>query len=192
MNEVTDEQLEMTSNAADDAIAEPSNDESVYASASKLGKLVIKFKLAVAWMWFCLKQTIAFIFTKPNAKESVVQFLIRQVMLSDSKGNPSWTITILVYTMLLVAYVSHYSTKLAFTTVNTLDPATGKVITQCVKGYPTEFWYLIIALSVVITTAFNAKSAATQSADSGVEPSGIISKVVSSVGAVISQLKSSK
>lgn len=181
--------LAMAPNENDSVVEEPDSNESEYASASILGKIKIRIKLAIEWALFCIKQTLSFIFTKPNSREGLFQFILRQFMLSDSKGNPSWTITILVFVMLLIAYVTHYSTVIALSQIATLDPTTGKVIGTCLKGYATEFWYLIISLAVVITTAFNAKSAAQQAADTGVEPTGIVSKIISAAGNVISQIK---
>ena len=145
------------------------------------GTIGLHIKLAFEWGWFCFLQTIFFIFTPANPKEGILQFIVRQLMLADSKGNPSWTVTILAYTLAVTGYVTYHATQIAHTMTNVLDPATGAVVKQMSTGYPTEFWYLIIALSVIITNAFNNKSAANQEADTGVEPQGVISKIVSAV-----------
>lgn len=105
------------------------------------------------------KSTFTFrLFPKKGPKENIFQYILRQFLLSDSYGKPSWTITILVYTLGLVAFVAFIESKVALTTQTIYDVNSGKVISQGAKGFSSEFLYLVIGLSVIITAFFQSRS----------------------------------
>jgi hypothetical protein len=54
-----------------------------------------------------------FIITPPNPKENIFQYIMRYFLLTDSRGNPSWTITILAYVLVLVGFVCYKEFQLA-------------------------------------------------------------------------------
>ena len=96
------------------------------------------------------------LFPTKNAQENVFQYILRQFLLSDSFGRPSWTVTILVYTMALVGAVSYVQFKVALSAVSTID-ATGTHITM-LKGFSSEYMYLVIGLSIIITAFYQKRS----------------------------------
>ena len=89
-------------------------------------------------------------------KENLVQFMVRQFLVPDSEGNPSWTQTILAYTMTIVRVVAVVECELALKPVKTVL-ANGTII-EGVRGFSSEFMYLIIGLSVIITTFARMRS----------------------------------
>lgn len=108
-------------------------------------------------------------FPKKDRDENVCQYLARQVLLSDSSGKPSWTLTILAFVMGLVGIVTYFACKVAISKAITFDPATGAKVSESCKGFQPEFMYLIIGLSVVITFFFQQR-AISKSKDKSVEP----------------------
>jgi len=93
---------------------------------------------------------------KPNEKENAFQYLFRQLILTDSSGNPSWTVTALVFVLALIGFTMFIEYKLALSALITFSPE-GQMLTWQLKGLSTEFYYLLIPLSVVITNLFKAR-----------------------------------
>ena len=104
-----------------------------------------------------IKDTLGKIFPPKKMTENFVQYIIRQTYLSDTSGRPSLTVTILLFVMGIVAYAAGTEFALALSKVTTIKPD-GTTITA-MKGFSSEFMYLLIALSVVITKYFNDRSA---------------------------------
>jgi hypothetical protein len=94
---------------------------------------------------------------RKNGKENIFQYVLRQLVLSDSTGNPSWTVTILAFVMALVGVIALYEIKIALSEVLTYHPQTGMIIGKRLQGFSSEFIYLLIVLSAVITTFFNSR-----------------------------------
>jgi hypothetical protein len=97
-----------------------------------------------------------FLILKPNPKESIIQYIIRSIIIPDSLGNPSWTMTL---TAIIMAYMGIFigvEYSLAFTKVYTYDPATGKVISDTYRGISSYAWVAMITLlgSVVFFIKF--------------------------------------
>lgn len=131
-----------------------------------------------------------FAISKPNAKENVFQYMFRQLILTDSAGNPSWTVTVLFFVMIINAVVLYAEYQLALSPVMTYTPE-GKIATWQLKGFSTEFYYLILSLSVVITGLFRARQKDQSSTDT--ESAGIIDTAVDTFTAVkdkVNKLKS--
>lgn len=87
-----------------------------------------------------LKKVISFLFPPKNPAENILQYFMRQLLVADAKGNPSFTTTILAYVMILVGIVTYVEMK------NAQILVAGKPV-----GFTDTFLYLIIGLSIVIT-----------------------------------------
>jgi preprotein translocase subunit YajC len=96
-----------------------------------------------------------FIITPPNPKENIFQYIMRYFLLTDSKGNPSWTITILAYVLTLVGFVCYKEFQLAG--MYNLTFQDGKLLTQTVIGFSSQFYYLIILLAGLIVFFFKSR-----------------------------------
>lgn len=101
-----------------------------------------------------MKKLLKFLINKANPKENILQFMIRHLLLSDSGGNPSWTITILAWVMVLVTWVSITEIKLShvISTVNN-----NGVITTSPRGFSSEFMYLLLLLAGLIVFFFKLR-----------------------------------
>lgn len=97
------------------------------------------------------------ILPKLSDKENVIQYVIRQFLICDSSGNPSVTTTIIYVVMGLILYVAFINSQVALNMETVIDPETHKVVGQKMQGFSSEFMYLIISLSVVITGLYNAR-----------------------------------
>jgi len=93
-----------------------------------------------------------------NPNEGIVGFTLRQILLPDSTGNPSWTITITFYVLALIAMVSKYEFDMCKSLVEKFDPNTGMIISRTVKGFSTEYWALLGTLTVSITYLFRQRN----------------------------------
>lgn len=107
--------------------------------------------------WFVdkIKKFIKFAFNKPNPKENIIQYTFRQFLLPDSQGNPSYTITILVYCMALVGYLAYAEIHVGLSEIVTKD-AQGAVVTQ-LHGISDTFIYLMTLLVGMIVYFFKKR-----------------------------------
>jgi len=104
------------------------------------------------------KKNLNFLVVPPSDKEGVIGFVLRQVLLPDSSGQPSWTITITFYVLALIAMVSKYEFDMCKSLVEKFDPNTGMIISRTVKGFSTEYWALLGTLTVSITYLFRQRN----------------------------------
>jgi len=104
------------------------------------------------------KKSLNFLVVPPSDKEGVIGFVLRQVLLPDSSGQPSWTITITFYVLALIAMVSKYEFDMCKSLVEKFDPNTGMIISRTVKGFSTEYWALLGTLTVTITYLFRQRN----------------------------------
>lgn len=105
------------------------------------------------------EKTVEFIhhfFPEKKVTENFIQYMLRQIYFSDTSGRPSVTVTILLFVMFIVGIVAGIESTVALSQVKTVKPD-GTTITM-LKGFGSEFMYLMIALSVVITKYFNDRS----------------------------------
>ena len=117
------------------------------------------------------KRFIRFLFPKKTEHENILQYLIRQLFIPDASGKPSITVTILFYVMLVVGIVTFVETKNAqVITKQTQDNIT---ISQP-TGYSENFLYLIIGLSVVITSFYRGRQNKVGSSEEGEKTLGLI------------------
>lgn len=89
-------------------------------------------------------------FPKKNPNENIFQYILRQFWLCDSRGNPSITVTILVYVMALVGAVSYVACKNAMQVITVYDAA-GKIVKTIPQGFNDTFLVLVMGLTIVIT-----------------------------------------
>ena len=130
-----------------------------------------------------------FVITPPNPKENIFQYLFRYFLLTDSKGNPSWTITILAYVMILVGFVCYKEFQIAG--MYNLNFQDGKLIQQTIIGFSNQFYYLIILLAGLIVFFFkqrgdnNRKKIDKESESEKSNESSLVSEVVDQVQNVV-------
>lgn len=99
-----------------------------------------------------------FIMSPTNPRESIFQWIVRQFILSDSKGNPSWTITLAVVIIVYLGISIKTELTVALSTVKTYDPATGNLISEGMKGISESFWYMLIVAYSAVTYLFQQRS----------------------------------
>lgn len=131
-----------------------------------------------------LKKIWDFLISQPNPKESVVQWAIRQFILSDSKGNPSWTVTLAVVVMVFTGMSIVTELAVATSTLKVYDPATGNLVSESMRGFTDSFWYMIIVLSSAVTYLFQKRSSK-QSPDDG----GIMNTIISTASTALGKIR---
>jgi hypothetical protein len=140
-----------------------------------------------------LKSFFGFLLPPKTPQENILQYILRQFLISDSSGNPSITVTILIYVMVLIGVVAGVEVRNAMTMVNFYDMA-GHIARTAPNGFSQPFLYLIISLSIVITSWYRIKQhfgrtpSQVESGDAGggvVSPSGIPDSSISTGGGAI-------
>jgi len=137
-----------------------------------------------------LVKVLLLFFPKKNPNENIFQYVLRQLWLCDSRGNPSITVTILVYVMALVGAVSYVACYNAMQLVTFYDAA-GKVIKTAPQGFADTFLVLVMGMTIVITGWYRQRQnkGGLKSDSVGTIPTGpaaIISKAKEIIGNVIS------
>ena len=102
-----------------------------------------------------VKKFFGFIFPKKSPYENILQYIIRQLYIPDSNGKPSLTVTILIYTMILILLVTYVEIKNALV-ITIIKDNTGNIIQQP-TGFSALYLTLIISLSVIITTFYRQR-----------------------------------
>jgi hypothetical protein len=113
------------------------------------------------------KRFMRYCFPPKNTQENIFQYILRQFYLTDSKGNPSLTSTLVAYVMILVGIVSLVEIKNA-------------QLHDKVNGFSDMFMYLIIILSALLTREYrNRQKTITETSDQVTEQvPGFIEKIV--------------
>jgi len=132
-----------------------------------------------------LKSTWNLFISQPNPKESIVQWIIRQFILADSRGNPSWTITLAVIIIIYLGYSVKTELTVAMSTVKTYDPATGSLISESMKGISDSFWYMMIVAYGAVSYLFQKRFSR------GVEDnhSSVINTLIDTASTAIGKIK---
>lgn len=140
------------------------------------------------------------VFLDKSKNENVFQWIIRNLLISDSKGKPSWSTTILVYVMAIIGFITYVecSNALSVETVTEIKADGLKAVSTKIKGFSESFLYLVIALSAIVTTYANSRyKRASQSkmvdegeeidpsVQSGAPASGPVGKIIEKVKNVI-------
>lgn len=115
--------------------------------------------------WF--KRFVKFLLPPKKSTENILQYIFRQFLLTDSTGHPSITVSILLFVMILVAWVTYTEVEMAKTIVN-----------QTPVGFSENFMYLIISLSVVITGFYRARQNKHGSSEEGEARPGFVENVI--------------
>jgi len=123
-------------------------------------------------------------FPRKGTNENVVQYILRQFYLTDSKGTPSLTITILFFVMVLVAIVTFVECQVALSWVYVYSA--GALIGKHLAGFSVTFLSLIISLSVVITTFYRQRQNKVGSDEKGeVLSKGMVDQAKSYIDSVL-------
>lgn len=109
----------------------------------------------IGWCISKVRIFIKFALNKPNSKENIIQYIFRHFLLPDSQGNPSYTITILVYCMALVGYLAVSEIKIGMSLIQIKD-AQGVITTQ-MHGISDSFIYLMTLLVGLIVYFFKKR-----------------------------------
>ncbi|HRZ18955.1 MAG TPA: hypothetical protein P5136_02770 [Methanofastidiosum sp.] len=127
-----------------------------------------------------------FSISKPNPKESVVQWAIRQFILADSEGNPSWTITIAFIVMVYIGMTLTAEITVATSTVKVYDKTTGILSSESMKGFSDSFYYLLITLGGAITYLFQQRGK--KKNETGVSENGTTGSESFSMDAIVNKV----
>lgn len=111
-------------------------------------QMIIKFKNLIVNGFFKF-------FPKKGVNENVIQYIIRQFYLTDSKGVPSLTVSILFFVMILVAVVAFVECQIALSWVYVYSA--GVLVGKHLAGFSITFLSLVISLAVVITTYYRQR-----------------------------------
>ncbi len=133
---------------------------------------------------------LRWLFPPKNKNENVFQYIIRQFWLCDSRGNPSITVTILVYVLVLVGSVAWIESMNAIKMKTTeIVKASGEIIkTAMPTGFSDTFLVLVIGLTVVITAWYRQRqkiSGVEKQSGCGEVEEGLLDKVKSHVTSLI-------
>ena len=106
--------------------------------------------------WFL--RMVRWLIPSKSKSENAIQYLLRQLYLSDSRGLPSITVTILFFVMGIVAAVTGLEIEMAKRMVET-TVTMGTTITKTIKplGFSDNYLYLVIGLSIVITSWYRIR-----------------------------------
>lgn len=135
------------------------------------------------------------LFPRKTASENFIQYIVRQFYVADSNGKPSITTTILMFVMTLVAVIAGVEMTVALSHVKVT--AANGTVTESLRGISSEFMYLLIALSVVITKFNNdraarqgqgAQSGQTQSAGAD-QPTTTAESIIDKAVGVVTKIK---
>jgi len=143
---------------------------------------IFKKLLALALLGFM--RLFKFLFPRKSENENVIQYILRQFYLSDSKGTPSLTVTILGFVMLIVGVVTIIEAKMALMPIQVLD-ATGKIVKTMPNGFSVSFLSLVISLSVVITAFYRQRQRGIQETPDQVLDSGLVNKAKDYIKSVL-------
>lgn len=105
------------------------------------------------------KSIFQFIFVKPNEKESIIQWLLRNILIPDSSGTPSWTYTLSFWIMIIMSVVTTIEVKVATSLIKVMDPNTGKIISEQMKGFDQGFFICVVTLLGAIVFFIKFKTA---------------------------------
>lgn len=133
----------------------------------KISTIIKKSKDVIANGFFKL-------FPRKKANENVVQYIIRQFYVPDSKGTPSLTVTILFFVMVLVSIVTFVECQIALSWVYSY--AAGVLVNKQLTGFSVSFLSLIISLSVVITAFYRQRQRGIPEVPDQVLDVGIVGK----------------
>jgi hypothetical protein len=141
------------------------------------------------------KKIYDFIFSPHNPKESVFQWIVRQFLLSDHDGNPSWTLT---FAFIVIAYSGIAVITQSFVAMSYIETfdAAGHILSRSMKGFSSEFWYAIITFFTAIAYLFrqrNKDKVNSQNTEDGTIPPEIggelTNTVVDAIKSIIAKIK---
>ena len=113
-----------------------------------------------------LKRIGKFIIVPPSSCESIIQWAWRNIMLPDAKGRPSWTYTLSFIIILIFGLASKIEFTVATSMIKVIDPNTGKVISEQMKGVEMGYWSALIVLLGALVFFIKFKVAGKQISDS--------------------------
>ncbi len=98
-----------------------------------------------------------FCLSTPNKKENIIQYVFRHFILTDSSGEPSYTVTILVYVMAIFGCVTYVEMKIATSEVKVVNTQTNEIITH-LKGISPEFLFVLAPLVGLVVFFFKLRA----------------------------------
>jgi hypothetical protein len=145
---------------------------------------MIKNVLKSFWVGFV--KFLHFLLPPKSDKENIFQYIIRQLLIPDSHGVPSFTVTMTVFVMVIIGFVvaSEFQNSFKIVRIYSVDK---KIIQESVKGFSAEFIYFMISLSAVIMYWYRQRSNKVGSDEKGeVAPSsGLIETVKTYVNNIV-------
>lgn len=134
------------------------------------------------WYQEIPKKILNFLFIRKADTENVWQYILRNLEVADSNGKPSWTLTILLFVMVICGAVVFFEIKIAQSDV-TIKAPDGTITTQ-LRGFSDTFIWFISLLAGVITYFFQAREKRLNGNGNG----GIISQTLGKVRDKISEI----
>jgi len=124
------------------------------------------------------KRFIRFMFPPKLQRENILQYILRQFFVPDSSGRPSITVSILFFVMAIVAAVT------------AVEIENAKVLVKEIPhGFSSDFMYLVIGLSIVITGWYRQRQNKINGDEPGERSTGLIGTVKNYITEVISNVK---
>lgn len=132
------------------------------------------------------KKIFNFVFAPPNNKESIMGWVTRQICISDSSGNPSWTLTISILVVIGSFIFDYYMFKIALSHIRTFDATTGKLLSDTLKGFSSEYLYFWIVRFGCVTALYRMRAKDINGNETDESP---VEKVIDTASSLIGKIK---
>ena len=131
------------------------------------------------------------VLTKKTDTENIFQHAIRQFLPPDSSGKPSWQLLIVLWSLVIMSYVTATEIQVALSYITTYNDK-GVLLTKKMHGFSEAFIYFVIIFAGAVTTLFHRREKQRKDADgSNVAPTpdeaqgGIINSIKERIGSMI-------
>jgi len=104
------------------------------------------------------------VFTKKTDSENILQHAIRQFLPPDSSGKPSWQLLIVLWSLVLMSYVTATEIQVALSYITTYNDK-GILLSKKMHGFSEAFIYFVIIFAGAVTTLFHKREKQRKDAD---------------------------
>lgn len=129
------------------------------------------------------------ILTKKSENENVFQFSIRQALPPDSSGKPSWQLFIVLWSLVVMSYVTVTEIQVALSYVVQTDAKTGAILTKKLRGFSEPFIYFVMMFGGIVSGLFYKREKDRKAADgtNAAPTEGVLNSIKDRVTAFISK-----
>lgn len=131
------------------------------------------------------------VLTKKTDSENILQHAVRQFLPPDSSGKPSWQLFIVLWSLVLMSYVTATEIQVALSYVTTYSDK-GTLLSKKMHGFSEAFIYFVIIFAGAVTTLFHRREKQRKDVDgTNIAPTpdeaqgGIISTIKDKIGGLI-------